>query len=74
MSSVVPVFFNEVSNSSKISLTEAVLDFYWQQAMVEELYALNTNTWDLVSLPYGKSTISSHWVYKIKTNFDGSVE
>ncbi|KAL5849926.1 hypothetical protein ACOSQ4_007939 [Xanthoceras sorbifolium] len=43
--------------------------------MNEELFALHkTNTWDLVSLPTGKSTIGSRWVYKIKTKSDGSIE
>ncbi|KAL5555028.1 hypothetical protein UlMin_037264 [Ulmus minor] len=43
--------------------------------MNEELSALQkTDTWDLVPLPYGKSTIGSCWVYKIKTKFDGFVE
>ncbi|KAL5539821.1 hypothetical protein UlMin_044057 [Ulmus minor] len=43
--------------------------------MNEELSALQkTNTWDLVPLPSGKSTIGSRWVYKIKTKSDGSVE
>src|SRR5579862_6152955 len=43
--------------------------------MAEQLSALHkTDTWDLVTLPSGKSTIGSRWVYKIKTNSDGSVE
>jgi len=29
---------------------------------------------DLVSLPPGKSVVGCHWVYKIKTNSDGSIE
>ncbi|GJZ77377.1 putative reverse transcriptase domain-containing protein, partial [Tanacetum coccineum] len=41
----------------------------------EELVALHqTRTWDLVTLPIGKRAIGSHWVYKIKTKSDGSVE
>ena len=43
--------------------------------MNEELSTLQkTHTWDLVPLPSGKSTIGSHWVYKIKINFDGSIK
>ncbi|KAL5564653.1 hypothetical protein UlMin_027817 [Ulmus minor] len=43
--------------------------------MKEELSALQKiNTWDLVPLRSGKSTIGSRWVYKIKTKSDGSVE
>jgi len=43
--------------------------------MVEELTTLyQTHTWDLVPLPPRKRPIGSHWVYKIKTKSDGSVE
>jgi len=43
--------------------------------MDEELSALHkTDTWDLVPLPPGKSVVGCRWVYKIKTNFDGSIE
>jgi hypothetical protein len=57
------------------SYKEAILDPLWQQAMDEELFALHkTNTWDLVPLPPSKSVVSCRWVYKIKTNSDGSIE
>jgi len=43
--------------------------------MNEELSALHKiNTWDLVPLPLGKSVVGCRWVYKIKTNSDGSFE
>lgn len=43
--------------------------------MDEELSALHkTNTWDLVPLPPSKSVVGCRWVYKIKTNSDGSIE
>ena len=43
--------------------------------MDEELSALHkTDTWDLVPLPPSKSVVGCRWVYKIKTNFDGSIE
>jgi hypothetical protein len=43
--------------------------------MNDELSALHkTNTWDLVPLPPGKSVVGCRWVYKIKTNSDGSIE
>ena len=42
--------------------------------MKEELDALHkTGTWDLVDLPSGKSSIGCKWVYKIKTQSDGTV-
>jgi len=57
------------------SYKEAILDSLWQQAMDEELSALHkTYTWDLVPLPPGKSVVGCRWVYKIKTNSDGSIE
>ena len=35
----------------------------WQQAMTEELQALEkTHTWDLVYLPHSKSAIGCKWV------------
>ena len=43
--------------------------------MTNELDALHkTHTWDMTTLPLGKSTIGCKWVYKIKTRPDGSVE
>ena len=43
--------------------------------MKEELNALSKNhTWDLVTLPPGKSVVSCKWIYKIKTCSDGSIE
>lgn len=43
--------------------------------MVAELDALSkTKTWDLVSLSQGKRAMGSHWVYKIKTKYDGFIE
>ncbi len=29
--------------------------------------------WELVNLPPGKRTVGSKWVYKVKTNSDGSI-
>lgn len=57
------------------SYSEASRDPLWQEAMNEELSALDrTGTWDLVSPPVGKKIIGSRWVYKIKTKSDGSIE
>ena len=43
--------------------------------MKEELNALSKNhTWDLVTLPLGKSVVGYKWIYKIKTRSDGSIE
>jgi hypothetical protein len=57
------------------SYKDAIFYPLWQQAMNEELSALHKiNTWDLVPLPLGKSVVGCRWVYKIKTNSDGSFE
>jgi len=57
------------------SYKEAILDPLWQQAIDEELSALHkTDIWDLVPLPSSKSIVGCRWVYKIKTNSDGSIE
>ena len=43
--------------------------------MKEELDTLSKNhTWDLVTLPLGKSMVGCKWIYKIKTHLDGSIE
>uniref|UniRef100_A0A2N9HB81 Integrase catalytic domain-containing protein n=1 Tax=Fagus sylvatica TaxID=28930 RepID=A0A2N9HB81_FAGSY len=54
---------------------EASTNPLWQQAMTDELDALHkTHTWDMTTLPPGKSAVGCKWVYKIKTRADGSVE
>ena len=56
------------------SLEEAVGKIEWEQAMDEEMVALDDNeTWDLVQLLDGKKPIGCKWVYKVKHNVDGSV-
>ena len=43
--------------------------------MKEELDALHkTGTWDLVDLPSRKSAMGCKWVYKIKTQSDGTFD
>ncbi|GFS34037.1 hypothetical protein Acr_00g0031910 [Actinidia rufa] len=43
--------------------------------MKDELDALDkTHTWDMVDLPYDKSTVGCKWVYKIKTQACGTIE
>ena len=54
---------------------EASTDPLWQIAMKEELDTLSKNhTWDLVTLPPGKSLVGCKWIYKIKTRSYGSIE
>ena len=57
-----------ISTFSSISLLETVHEALshpsWKQAMVEEMVVLHsTGTWDLVTLPVGKSHVGYSWVY-----------
>ena len=57
------------------SYEEAATIPAWQEAMQQELSALEANnTWKEVVLPKGKKPISSKWVYKIKRHANGTVE
>ena len=43
--------------------------------MVEEMATLHsTGTWDLVTLPVGKSPVGCCWVYTVKVGLDGRVD
>ena len=54
---------------------EALSHSGWKQVMVEEMNALHSiGTWDLVTLPVGKSLIGCCWVYTIKIGPDGGVD
>lgn len=47
---------------------------HWRTAMDEELEALSRNqTWVITPLPSGKHPIGCKWVYRVKTNSDGSI-
>ncbi|MCO5549985.1 hypothetical protein L7F22_003462 [Adiantum nelumboides] len=53
---------------------EAIGNMKWEQAMDEEMAALDVNeTWELVPLPEGKKFIGCKWVYRVKHNADGSI-
>lgn len=57
-----------------ISYEEASKEEKWIQAMYEEISSIEKNgTWELTDLPPTKSSISVKWVFKTKTNLDGSV-
>lgn len=46
----------------------------WIEAMESEMSALSENgTWRLVDLPPGRKVLKSKWVFKVKTNADGSI-
>ncbi|RVW62735.1 Retrovirus-related Pol polyprotein from transposon RE1 [Vitis vinifera] len=56
------------------STPEALSHPGWRQAMVDEMAALHSGTWDLVVLPSGKSTVGCRWVYTVKVGPDGQVD
>ena len=57
------------------SYTEAAKDSRWIEAMKSEIEALQSNhTWDLVTLPEGKTPIGCKWIFKIKYKSTGEVE
>ncbi|CAA7043512.1 unnamed protein product [Microthlaspi erraticum] len=57
------------------SFSRAMTYAEWRAAMAEEITTLEDNaTWSLCDLPPGKKAIGYKWIYKIKHNFDGSIE
>lgn len=62
-----------VTSTEPSSLRDALSSPDWKKAMDEEYDALLRNqTWRLVSLPPGRHAIGCKWVWKRKTNPDGS--
>jgi len=54
---------------------EALAHPGWRQAMTYELSALhNSGTWELVSLPSGKSIVACKWVFAIKVGSNGTID
>ncbi|RYA67977.1 reverse transcriptase domain-containing protein, partial [Enterobacter cloacae complex sp. 2DZ2F20B] len=46
----------------------------WELAMADELESLAKNeVWELVELPANRRPIQNKWIFKIKTNPDGSI-
>lgn len=61
-------------NSYKEAMTSSHKD-QWVKAMDSEVKSLKENkTWILVDLPKDRKPISCKWIYKIKTNADGSLD
>ena len=57
------------------SVSDALANPGWRQAMLDELSALqNSETWKLVSLPSGKSVVGYRWVFAIKVGPDGTID
>ncbi|RVW15111.1 Retrovirus-related Pol polyprotein from transposon TNT 1-94 [Vitis vinifera] len=75
LSSPYSAFVSAISSVSLPKSTHEVLSHPgWRQAMVDEMVALHSNdTWDLVVLPSGKSTVGCRWVYAVKVGPDGQI-
>ncbi|CAL8083250.1 unnamed protein product [Prunus armeniaca] len=57
------------------SVTEALEDSKWKEAMNDEMRALQKNgTWELVPLPHGKKTVGYRWIYTVKLKAYRSIE
>ena len=47
----------------------------WVKAMEKEMESLKTNeVWNLVELPENRKAVGSKWVFRVKTNADGTVK
>jgi transposase InsO family protein len=56
------------------SVAAALLHPGWKAAMECELHSIAKNdTWDMVPLPSDRKAISTKWVFRVKTNPDGSI-
>ena len=57
-----------------VKFQDAIKEKVWSDAMNEEIRAIERNkTWELVTLPIGKTPIAVKWVYKTKLKPDGSI-
>ncbi|GKU93654.1 hypothetical protein SLEP1_g7230 [Rubroshorea leprosula] len=74
-SSISPIGSNPVDLKPENEILNPPSSHPTQQAMQDELQALDkTYTWDLVDLHVGKPLVGCKWVYKIKTQSNGSVK
>ena len=56
------------------SVSDALTNQDWVDAMKGEIDSLHDNSvWELVQLPEGRKPVGSKWVFKVKTNADGSI-
>jgi hypothetical protein len=68
-------YANFCSTGESNSLSEALHDPKWKQAMDAEYSALMHNgTWHLVSASQVTNIIDYKWAYKVKRKVDGSID
>lgn len=66
---------NLTGNPDPIHFKMVVQNDHWRHAMNLELEALETNeTWEVTTLPPGKTATACKWIYKSKYNPDGTLE
>ncbi|KAL4302249.1 hypothetical protein GQ457_10G013460 [Hibiscus cannabinus] len=57
------------------NIDEALKHPRWNQAVQEELHALEQNcTWTLTTLPPGKKAVGCKWIFVIKYKLNGSIQ
>ena len=57
------------------SVSEAQTNQKWLDAMKKEIGSLHeNNVWELVELPADRKAVGSKWVFKVKTDANGSIE
>ena len=66
---------NHIIDSKPSSYEEASSEHVWKNAMMEEYQTTMKNeVWEIVSIPEGKSVVTSKWIYKMKHGVDGNIE
>ena len=76
LSSPYSAFISTLSSVSHPKIVQETLSHSgWKQAMVEEIATLySIGTWDIVTLPVGKSLVGCCWVYIVKIGLDSRVD
>ncbi|RVX19801.1 putative mitochondrial protein [Vitis vinifera] len=72
----VPIAFRKgVSVEIPKNVQDAIKIPEWKEVVLEKMRSLEKNkTWEVVTLPKGKTTIGLKWVFTIKYNSDGSLQ
>jgi hypothetical protein len=66
---------SSIRESEPSTFEEAVDREVWRDAMMEECNSIMKNdVWEVIPRPEEKSVVTSKWLYKIKYDYDGSIE